>query len=99
MVGAVQRVAKPGEWRTNVSRGAGRVPLTPAPEASRLAIAAAAAISADFVGVDLLPLEEGYVVIEINGAVEFDRTYDIGGRNVYLRIADSLSLRVPAGRH
>jgi RimK family alpha-L-glutamate ligase len=92
VVGAIQRIASPGEWRTNVSRGAARVPLTPSPEACRLAIAAAAAIGGDFVGVDLLPLEDSYVVIELNGAVEFDRRYDLDGNDVYMQIATALAL-------
>ncbi len=92
VVGAIQRIAQPGEWRTNVSRGAARVPVTPSPEACSLAIAAAAAIGADFVGVDLLPLEDGYSVIELNGAVEFDRRYDLGGQDVYMQIASALAL-------
>jgi RimK family alpha-L-glutamate ligase len=92
VVGAIQRIASPGEWRTNVSHGAARVPLTPSPEACRLAIAAAAAIGADFVGVDLLPLEDGYAVIELNGAVEFDKRYDLDGNDVYMQIATALAL-------
>ena len=57
-----------------------------------MAIAAAGAIEADFVGVDLLPLEDGYCVIELNGAVEFDRQYDLGGHDVYMQIAGALAL-------
>ncbi len=92
VVGAVQRIASPGEWRTNVSRGATRAPLSPTPEACRLAIEAAAAIEADFVGVDLLPLDDGYVVIELNGAVDFDNHYDLAASDVYMRIATSLGV-------
>jgi RimK family alpha-L-glutamate ligase len=95
VVGAIQRIASPGEWRTNVSRGAARVPLNPSPEACRLAIAAAGAIGADFVGVDLLPLEDGYVVIELNGAVEFNKRYDLDGNDVYKQIATALALPHP----
>jgi RimK family alpha-L-glutamate ligase len=92
VVGGAQRVAAPGEWRTNVTRGAARFPLRPSPEMSRLAIAAAAAVGADFVGVDLLPGPSGHVVIELNGAVEFNRTYDLAGRDVYSEIADAIGL-------
>ncbi len=92
VVGAIQRVAPPGEWRTNVARGATRLPVTPTFEMSQLAIAAAAAVGADFVGVDLLPVPGGQVVIELNGAVEFDSVYDLAGADVYSEIADALGI-------
>jgi RimK family alpha-L-glutamate ligase len=96
VVGAVQRVAALGEWRTNVALGATREPVTPSPEACRLAIAAANAIGAHFVGVDLLPHDGGYVVLEINGAVEFDNGYDLAGQDVYAEIASALALPQPS---
>jgi RimK family alpha-L-glutamate ligase len=96
VVGAVQRVAQPGEWRTNVSRGADRFPLEPSSEACSLAVEAAAAIGADFVGVDLLPLEDHHVVLELNGAVDFDNHYDLGGNDVYMAIATALALPHPS---
>jgi RimK family alpha-L-glutamate ligase len=92
IVGGVQRVAPPGEWTTNVSRGAARIPVSPSLEMCRLAIAAAASIGADFVGVDLLPVDSGYVVIELNGSVEFDRRYDLDGNDVYGELASALAL-------
>lgn len=94
VVGAIERIAAAGEWRTNVALGAARAPVRPAPEATRLAIAAASAIGADFVGVDLLPVDEGYVVLELNGAVEFDNAYDIDGNDVYAQAARALGLSV-----
>ena len=73
IVGAVQRLAAPGEWRTNV---AGRGRTTSPPLAAReLALAAAATVDADLAGIDLLPTPTGgWVVIEVNGAVEFETT-------------------------
>jgi glutathione synthase/RimK-type ligase-like ATP-grasp enzyme len=56
-----------------VSLGGRLLPVKPLPAARSLAAAAASAVGADLVGVDLLPLgAEEYVVIELNGAVEFD---------------------------
>ena len=74
VVGAIQRVAAHGEWRTNVALGGVRRPVSPPPAARELALAAAAAAAAegDLVGVDLLPTPGGgWVVLELNGAVEF----------------------------
>ena len=84
VVGAIRRVAPPGEWRTNVALGAVREPVDPSSEACELAIRAAAAVEGDLVGVDLLPGCEGeLVVIEINGAVEFNAAYSLHGADVF----------------
>lgn len=80
VVGAVSRVAAPGEWRTNIALGGVRRPvLEPPPEAASLAVAAAAAVGGSLVGVDLLPDGHGrWKVLELNGAVEFTREYAPG---------------------
>jgi len=78
-VGAISRVAPPGEWRTNISLGAVRVPVQPTDEACQLAIDCAAAAGADLIGVDLLPdRNHGYTVVELNGAVDFTPLYSLG---------------------
>lgn len=76
IVGSIKRVAAAGEWRTNVALGARRHRLRPTPVAKAIALAAARAVDGDLVGVDLLPDGRGgYVVIEVNGAVEFSHEY------------------------
>ena len=83
IVGAARRFAAPGEWRTNVSLGGHSEPAVPPPSARTLALAAAAAIGADLVGVDLLPTSTGYFVSELNGAVDFRPQYSFDGANVF----------------
>jgi [lysine-biosynthesis-protein LysW]---L-2-aminoadipate ligase len=94
VVGAIRRVAAAGEWRTNVALGAKREPTVPHPSACELALAAARAIDADLVGVDLLPTPEGgYVVLELNGAVEFTQEYALEPGDVFGRTVDALRTR------
>jgi [lysine-biosynthesis-protein LysW]--L-2-aminoadipate ligase len=88
VVGAVRRVAAPGEWRTNIARGGSRSPIEPPDNACSLAVAAAAAVGGDVVGVDLLPLRDGgFVVLEVNGAVEFTHEYSRGAGDVFDDVA------------
>jgi len=92
IIGGANRRAAPGEWRTNVSLGGTLEPVDPPPHARALACAAAAGTGIDVVGVDLLPLDGGYAVLELNGAVDFDERYSIGGRDVWDELIAALAL-------
>lgn len=96
VVGAIERVAAAGEWRTNVSLGGSRAPVVPPPEAIAAAVAAAEAISGDVVAVDLLPTETGgFQVLEVNGAADFTPEYSLG-RDVFDRVAELVAAAGPA---
>jgi ribosomal protein S6--L-glutamate ligase len=97
VVGATSRVPRPGEWRTNISLGAERFAVASDPDAFALAVAAAAAIGADLVAVDLLPTGNGHVVLEVNGAADFDEAYDLDGESVFRAAAQALGLLSPPG--
>ena len=88
VVGAVERVAAAGEWRTNIALGGSRRRVTPAPEACLLAVQAAAAVGGGLVGVDLVPDARGWRVIEINGAVDFTDEYALDDRDVFGRAVE-----------
>ncbi|MCC7361549.1 MAG: RimK family alpha-L-glutamate ligase [Anaerolineales bacterium] len=66
VVAAMARVA-PG-WRTNLAQGARPEPVNLTPEQTDLCLRAAAAVGADYAGVDLLPAADGSLyVLEVNG--------------------------------
>lgn len=93
VIGAAERVAAAGEWRTNVSCGGSLRPARGSDAAFELARAAVAVVGADFAGVDLLPLGgDRYVVLELNAAVDFDRTYSFSGDDVFEAAAVALRL-------
>jgi RimK family alpha-L-glutamate ligase len=96
VVGAIERHAAPGEWRTNLSLGGSKRVATAPRIARALAVAAAAAVGADLVGVDLLLTPGGYVVVELNGAVDFDADYR-PGEDVYAAVAAALGLTKEEG--
>ena len=97
VVGAGRREAASGEWRTNVALGGRFVPTPPSEEEQVLAIAAARAIGAELVGVDLLPRPgREPVVIEVNGAVDFcEEEESLAGRSVVADTAAALALGQP----
>lgn len=98
VVGAIERHAAPGEWRTNIALGGHREAVRPSDAACELALAAAEAISGDLVGVDLLPDGEGgYVILELNGAVEFTTEYSLDHRDVFERALVAAALGPAAG--
>ena len=90
-VGASARVAGGGEWRTNVSLGGRLERVEPPDDALRLAVAAVSAVGLDCAGADLLPGPDGaWIVLEVNGAPEFDDRYSLPGRDIYDDLAEAL---------
>ncbi len=64
---SVARYGATGDWRTNLSRGGKAVPLNPTDKQVDIARKAAQAIGGKFVGVDILPTQDGRdVLLEIN---------------------------------
>ncbi len=92
VVGAVERIAGRDQWKTNVSLGGTTRPTEPEEGARSLAVEAAAVLGAELVGVDLLPSPGGWVVLELNGAVDFDGRYSLPGREIFADLADALAL-------
>lgn len=66
VVAAIRRVAAPGDFRANLYLGGTGHHHTPSTRESNLAVAAARAVGLDVAGIDILPTEDGPLVIEVN---------------------------------
>lgn len=85
--GAIERTAD--DWRTNVSRGARATPIDLPAEWTDLAVRAAAAIGAEYAGVDLLPGDDGRTfVLEVNGIPGWEGLQKATGLDVAGAVVD-----------
>lgn len=83
VVAAMERTGAPGDFRSNIGAGGVGRRVTLSPEQEELAVAAAAAVGADFAGVDLLSGEGGRLsVCEVNSNPQFAGTYAYCGVNL-----------------
>ncbi|WP_324662158.1 RimK family alpha-L-glutamate ligase [Haloarcula sediminis] len=81
IVGAMNRYAPEGEWRTNVALGGEVEDMTgqlPA-EVQRIALESVDAIGLDYAGVDIVQGEDGYHVLEVNPTAGFRGLFAASG--------------------
>ena len=98
--GAIERRAPEGDWRTNVARGGTARPFELPAAWEQLAIRAAAAVGADYAGVDLIQSPDGTVwVLEVNGIPGWEGLQQATGRDVASAIVEHLESRVQDRRH
>jgi RimK family alpha-L-glutamate ligase len=83
VVGAMNRVAPEGEWRTNVALGgAVEDAIADLPDRVReIARDACDTIGLDMAGVDIIEGEDGYFVLEVNPTAGFKGLYEAAGRS------------------
>jgi RimK family alpha-L-glutamate ligase len=95
VLGAIERLAPAGEWRSNVSRGGSVRPFQLPAAWEELALRAAAVVGADYAGVDLIPSLDGEVfVLEVNGIPGWRGLRRATGLDVAGAIVDHVIARV-----
>jgi RimK family alpha-L-glutamate ligase len=95
VLAAIERRASDGDWRSNVARGATAAAFDAPPEWQDMAVRAAAAIEADYAGVDLLQARDGRVyVLEVNGIPGWEGLQSATGVDVAGAIVEHVTTRV-----
>ena len=95
VLGAIERRAPAGEWRTNVAIGGSATAVDISPEIEQVALRAAAAVGADYAGVDVVPARDGSLyVLEVNGIPGWEGLQQATGLDVAAAIVEHLE-RVP----
>jgi RimK family alpha-L-glutamate ligase len=92
VVAAIERQA-PG-WRTNLARGGTARRLTLSEQQSTLAVRAAAAVGAEYAGVDILTGRDGHTyVLEVNGIPGWKGLQEATGLDVAGELIEYLAAR------
>jgi RimK family alpha-L-glutamate ligase len=95
VLAAIERQAAEGDWRSNVARGASAVAFDAPDEWRAMAVRAAAAIEADYAGVDLLQARDGQVyVLEVNGIPGWEGLQRATGVDVAGALVEHVESRV-----
>ena len=94
VVGAMRRMAKPGEYRSNVHRGASVEPVTLPPEFERTALRATQIMGLGVAGVDMLESDEGPQILEINSSPGLQGIEKATGLDVASSIIEYLEQQV-----
>ncbi len=77
-------------WITNTARGGKTSNCPVTPELEKISVDAAKAVEGDIVAVDLVEVDGGYSVIEVNYTMEFRNSIDVTGVNIPGLIVDYL---------
>lgn len=92
VLGAIERRAT--GWRTNLARGGTARALSLPEDLNALAVRAAAAVGADYAGVDLLTATDGTAyVLEVNGIPGWKGLQEATGLDVAGRLVDFIALQ------
>lgn len=88
IIAAMERYAVPGEFRTNIHKGASGKQIKLTDEYKRIAIGAASALQLDIAGVDIMKTKNGPVILEVNPSPGFEELESVSGVNIAKAMID-----------
>lgn len=91
VVAAMQRTARPGEFRANMHLGGSARPWHAPPEIADLAVNAARAVGLQVGGVDIIQAATGPLLLEINACPGFEALERVSGIDVAGKLLDLLN--------
>jgi tetrahydromethanopterin:alpha-L-glutamate ligase len=98
VVASVYRVAREGQWRTNVARGSSCQSCELSADVRDLCIAAAKTSGLEYTGIDVMEGPDGPVILEVNGAPWWQGLLEATGRNVAMDIVKHVVKLLHSGR-
>jgi ribosomal protein S6--L-glutamate ligase len=96
IVASMRRQAKPGEFRSNLHRGASSFAIQLKPEEEALVKAVVKALNIEVAGVDILPSSKGPLVMEVNASPGLEGIENTTGKDVAGAIIKLVERKVKA---
>lgn len=85
---SMKRQAKPGEFRSNLHRGASSIKITPTKEEMKVALKASKLLGLQVAGVDILRSKNGPLVLEVNASPGLEGIEGTTGVDIATRIIE-----------
>ncbi len=98
VVGAMERVAGPGDFRSNIHRGGSGYPVKITPEERTTAIRSAQIMGLNIAGVDMLRSNNGPMVMEVNSSPGLQEIEKITGEDIAVKIIEYTERNAKLGK-
>jgi len=97
VVAAIERVAKEGEFRSNLHRGGKAYPVVITQQERQIAVKAAATLGLDVAGVDILRAHRGPLVMEVNASPGLEGIETSSDLNIAALMIERIELQSISG--
>lgn len=97
VVGAIEREAKEGDFRSNLHRGGKARPVEITPQEREIAVKAAATLGLEVAGVDILRARRGPLVMEVNASPGLEGVETTTGLNIAAMMIDWIEQHAQPG--